>query len=248
MPETRSAHPYFLYDAIVAQPNLIEQVFLEIARRDRAGGAGRRRAQAHRLHRHRNLAQRGKCSRAVDAPSFGRTRPGARRAIVRICALSARARRRRCRRRSSLTRARLRSRSKRCARLEPWARSPSRSRVNFPAKEFSARICASKLANRKWPSRTRKATRPLWQLSRLVLGVLEKRGLLKDGASARTALEKVPALMHEALKTEAKTRDAAALDRRTPAYRLLRRRNLLGHCVRGRAENQRDQLHRRRGL
>ena len=27
MPETRSAHPYFLYDAIVAQPKLVEQVF-----------------------------------------------------------------------------------------------------------------------------------------------------------------------------------------------------------------------------
>jgi glucosamine--fructose-6-phosphate aminotransferase (isomerizing) len=58
---------------------------------------------------------------------------------------------------------------------------------------------------------TKSYTTALTVIAQFILGYLEKRGLLKDGAATRTALEKVPALMREALKTENQVREAAAL-------------------------------------
>jgi glutamine---fructose-6-phosphate transaminase (isomerizing) len=210
MPETRSAHPYFLYDAIVDQPKLIEQVFSKSrAAIERAvqAAAGRKRIVfigigtslnaaniAERWMRHHSGGRA--LARAEQSFEFAHypLALGADDAAVIITHTGTT---------SQSVEALRAARAMGALTIAVTGHNPGEGILNA---DVRIETCEQEVAF----AYTKSYTTALAALALLVLGVLEKRGLLKDGASARTALEKVPALMHEALKTEAKTRDAAA--------------------------------------
>ncbi|HTP43113.1 MAG TPA: SIS domain-containing protein, partial [Candidatus Acidoferrum sp.] len=210
MPETRSAHPYFLYDAIVAQPKLIEQVFSKSrAAIERAvqAAAGRKRIVfigigtslnaanvAERWMRHHSGGRA--LARAEQSFEFAHypLALGADDAAVIITHTGTT---------SQSVEALRAARAMGALTIAVTGHNPGEGILSA---DVRIETCEQEVAF----AYTKSYTTALAALALLVLGVLEKRGLLKDGASARTSLEKVPALMHEALKTESKMRDAAA--------------------------------------
>jgi len=87
MPDRRNAHPYYLYDAIQAQPALIEKMLARCASIDRAADAIAEK-ERHHLRGHRHFAQRRANRRMLDARVYRRKIPCTWRAIFRVGAPS----------------------------------------------------------------------------------------------------------------------------------------------------------------
>jgi glucosamine--fructose-6-phosphate aminotransferase (isomerizing) len=211
MPETRAAHPFFLYDAIVAQPQLIEQVFsksrsaIERAVQAAAGrkrivfiGIGTSLNAAHVAERWMRHHSGGRAmARAEQSFEFAHypLALGAEDAAVIITHTGTT---------SQSVEALRAARAMGALTIAVTGHLPGEGML-----EADVRIetCEQEVAF----AYTKSYTTALAAIAQFVLGYLEKRGLLKDGAAARTALEKVPALMREGLKTENQVREAAAL-------------------------------------
>ena len=209
-PKRELVHPFFLYDAIQSQPELIEQVFAkQRATIERAAARGRRQ-KAFRVHRHRHFAERRERGRALDAAPF-RRKAWARAEqsfefvhypIASDC--GGRRRRHHAHRHdhaiggSAACRAGGGRDDHSCHGTKTWRRNSRRG--------FSYR-------NLRSGSRLR-IHQELHHRSRCprecgLFAVLEQRGWLKDPPGVRAALEKVPSLMRLTLRSEIKIREVA---------------------------------------
>lgn len=211
MPETRSANPYFLYDAIVAQPQLIEQVFSKsrgAIERAVQAAAGRKRIVfigigtslnaanvAERWMRHHSGGRA--LSRAEQSFEFAHypLALGADDVAVIITHTGTT---------SQSVEALRAAHAMGALTIAVTGHNPGEGVLGA---DFRIETCEQEVAF----AYTKSYTTALAAIALLILGVLEKRGMLKDGADARAALEKVPSLMREALATEAAVREAANL-------------------------------------
>ena len=211
MAETRAAHPYFLYDAIVDQPQLIEQVFAKsrpaIDRAVQAAAARKRIVFigigtslnaaniAERWMRHHSAGRA--LARAEQSFEFAHypLALGAEDVAVIITHTGTT---------SASVEALRTARKMGAIAIAVTGHNPGEGVLDA---DFRIETCEQEVAF----AYTKSYTTALAALALFILGVLEKRGLLKDASSARAALEKIPALMREALKTETKVREAAVL-------------------------------------
>ena len=211
MPEMRSAHPYFLYDAIVAQPQLIEQVFSKSRSAiDRAvqAAAPRKRIAfigigtslnaaniAERWMRHHSAGRA--LARAEQSFEFAHypLALGAEDAAVIITHTGTT---------SQSVEALRAAKAMGALTIAVTGFNPGEGIL---AADLRIETCEQEVAF----AYTKSYTTAMAAIASLILGYLDKRGLLKDGAAARAALEQVPALMREALKTEQRIREIAPL-------------------------------------
>jgi glucosamine--fructose-6-phosphate aminotransferase (isomerizing) len=211
MAETRSKHPYFLYDAIVAQPHLIEQVFSKSRGAiDRAiqAAANRKRIVfigigtslnaanvAERWMRHHSGGRA--LARAEQSFEFAHypLALGADDVAVIITHTGTTS--------QSVEALRI-AKSMGALTIALTGQLPGEGMLDA---DHRIETCEQEVAF----AYTKSYTTALAAIAHFILGYLEKRSLLKDGSAARAALEKVPALMREALKTESQVREAAHL-------------------------------------
>lgn len=211
MPDTRSAHPYFLYDAIVAQSQLIERVFSKsrsAIERAVQAASGRKRIAfigigtslnaanvAERWMRHHSGGRA--LARAEQSFEFAHypLALGAEDAAVIITHTGTTS--------QSVEALRV-ARAMGALTIAITGLNPGEGVLDA---DIRIETCEQEVAF----AYTKSYTTALAAIASLILGVLEKRGMLKDGASARAALEQVPAFMREALKTESQIRDVAPL-------------------------------------
>jgi len=209
MPETRAAHPFFLYDAIQAQPQLTEQVLAKSrAMVDEAAGAaaGRKRFVfvgigtslnaanvAERWMRHHSGGR--VMARAEQSFEFAHypLALGAEDVAVIITHTG------------TTTESIEALRAARAAGALTMAITGQKPGEGIRGADFQIETCEQEVAF----AYTKSYSTALAALALWIMAILEPRGMLKDPAAARAALEKVPALMRLALQSEIKIREAA---------------------------------------
>ena len=211
MAETRTAHPYFLYDAIIEQPDLIEQLWARqrgAIERAVQAAAGRRRMVfigigtslnaaniAERWMRHHSAGHA--MSRAEQSFEFAHYPLALDKQDAAVI----------------ITHTGTTTQSVEALRVAKGLGALTIAITGYnPGEgvngaEVRIETCEQEVAF----AYTKSYTTALAAIAQFVLGVLDKRGLLKDGGAARAALEKLPALIREALKTEEQVREAAAI-------------------------------------
>jgi len=209
MPETRTAHPFFLYDAIQAQPDLIEQVFAKQRAKieDAAGAsAGKKRFVFIGIGTSLNAAM--VCERWMRFHSGGRATARAEQSFEFVnyplalgpddVAVI-------------ITHTGTTSKSVEALRAAKLmgattiAVTGQKSGEGIQGADFHIETCEQELAF----AYTKSYTTALAALAKYILAVLEQRSLIKEPSTADAAIEKVPALMRQALRSEVKVREIA---------------------------------------
>ncbi|MFZ0038144.1 MAG: SIS domain-containing protein [Candidatus Acidiferrales bacterium] len=209
MPETRIAHPFFLYDAIQAQPDLIEQVFAKQRTKieDAANAAaGKKRFVFIGIGTSLNAAN--VCERWMRFHSGGRASARAEQSFefvhyplalgpddVAVVITHT----------GTTTKSVEALRAAKAAGAMTIAVTGQKSGDGIQGADFHIETCEQELAF----AYTKSYTTALGALAKFILAILEQRGLIKDATSADAALEKVPSLMRQALRSEIKIREIA---------------------------------------
>jgi glucosamine--fructose-6-phosphate aminotransferase (isomerizing) len=209
MPETRTAHPFFLYDAIQAQPDLIEQVFAkQRAKIEEAvhAAAGKRRFVFIGIGTSLNAAFI--CERWMRFHSGGRASARAEQSFEFVhypLALGAEDVAIVITHTGTTTKSVEALRAAKGMGAMTIAVTGQKSGDGIQAADFHIETCEQEVAF----AYTKSYTTALAALAKYVLGVLEERNLIKDSTGADAALEKVPSLMRQALRSEIKVREIA---------------------------------------
>jgi len=192
MPETRDKHPFFLYDAIQAQPDLIDQVFAKqrVKIEDAAGAAaGKKRFVFIGIGTSLNAAN--VCERWMRFHSGGRASARAEQSFefvhyplalgpedVAIVITHT----------GTTTKSIEALRAARAAGAMTIAVTGQKSGDGIQGADFHIETCEQELAF----AYTKSYTTALAALAKYILAVLEQRSLIKDAAGADAALEKDP--------------------------------------------------------
>jgi glucosamine--fructose-6-phosphate aminotransferase (isomerizing) len=209
MPETRAKHPFFLYDAIQAQPDLIDQVFAKqrVKIEDAAGAAaGKKRFVFIGIGTSLNAAN--VCERWMRFHSGGRASARAEQSFefvhyplalgpddVAIVITHT----------GTTTKSIEALRAAKAAGAMTIAITGQKSGDGIQGADFHIETCEQELAF----AYTKSYTTALAALAKYILAVLEQRSSIKDATGADAALEKVPSLMRLALRSEIKIREIA---------------------------------------
>ncbi|HXW18106.1 MAG TPA: SIS domain-containing protein [Candidatus Acidoferrales bacterium] len=209
MADTRTAHPYFLYDAIQAQPDLIEQVFgkqraaIEEAAAASTGrkrfvflGIGTSLNAANISERWMRFHSGGRAvARAEESFEFALSPLALGAEDVAIVITHT----------GTTSKSVDALRTARQGGALTIAVTGQKSGDGIQGADFHLETCEQEVAF----AYTKSYTTALAALAKYVLAILGERNLLKDAAGADAALEKVPSLMRQALRTELKIREIA---------------------------------------
>jgi glutamine---fructose-6-phosphate transaminase (isomerizing) len=209
MAETRSSHPYFLYDAIQAQPDLIDQVFAKqraTIEKAAAAAAGRKRfvfiGIGTSLHA-ANVAERW-----VRFHSSGRAMSRAEQSFEFVnypLALGADDVAIVITHSGTTTQSIEALRAAKKAGALTLAITGQKPGDGILGADFHVETCEQEVAF----AYTKSYTTALAAIAEWILDILEPRNLLRDPAAARSSLAKVPTLMRNALRTELQVREIA---------------------------------------
>jgi glucosamine--fructose-6-phosphate aminotransferase (isomerizing) len=209
MAETRSTHPYFLYDAIQAQPDLIEQVFAKqrgILEKAAAAAVGRKRFVFIGIGTSLNAANIAE--RWMRFHSSGRAMSRAEQSFEFVnypLALGADDVAIVITHTGTSTQSVEALRAAKAAGALTFAVTGEKPGDGILGADFRVETCEQEVAF----AYTKSYTTAMAAIAEWILNILEPRGLVKDPAAARAALQKVPALMRQALRTELQIREIA---------------------------------------
>ena len=209
MAETRNAHPYFLYDAIQAQPDLIEQVFAkQKAKIEQAAAAAAGKKRFVFIGIGTSLNAANVCERWMRFHSVGRALARAEQSFeyvhyplalgpddVAVVITHT----------GTTTQSVEALRAAKAAGATTIAVTGQKSGEGIQGADFHVETCEQEVAF----AYTKSYTTALAALGKYILAVLAQRSFIKDAASAHAALDKVPALMRLALRSEVKVREIA---------------------------------------
>jgi glutamine---fructose-6-phosphate transaminase (isomerizing) len=209
MADVRTSHPYFLYDAIQAQPDLIEQVFgkqraaIEAAA---AASAGKKRFVFIGIGTSLNAAN--VCERWMRFHSGGRVLSRGEQSFefalyplalgpedVAIVITHT----------GTTSKSIDALRTARESGAMTIAVTGQKPGDGVRGADYHIETCEQEVAF----AYTKSYTTALAALAKYIIAVLGERNLLKDSAGADAALEKVPSLMRQALRSELKIREIA---------------------------------------
>jgi len=209
MAETRGTHPFFLYDAIQAQPDLTEQVFAKqrgTIEKAAAAAAGRKRFIFIGIGTSLNAAN--VAERWMRFHSGGRAMSRAEQSFEFVnypLALGADDVAIVITHTGTTSQSVEALRAAKAAGALTLAITGQKPGDGIIGADFHVETCDQEAAF----AYTKSYTTALAAIAQWILDILEPRGLLKDPAAARSALQKAPALMRQALRTEVQIREIA---------------------------------------
>ncbi|MFZ0738303.1 MAG: SIS domain-containing protein [Candidatus Acidiferrales bacterium] len=209
MAETRTVHPFFLYDAIQSQPEWIEQVFAKqraTIERAAAAAAGRKRFMFIGIGTSLNAAN--VAERWMRHHSGGKAWARAEQSFEFVhypIVLTAEDVAVVITHTGTTTQSVEALRAARAAGAMTVAVTGQKPGEGIRGADFHIETCDQEVAF----AYTKSYTTALAALGMWIVPVLEQRGWLKDPPGVRAALEKVPSLMRLTLRSEIKIREVA---------------------------------------